>query len=386
MMATLLLKLTVVLLFSLVALACAPKLAPNIRHLVCTSTVIVSLLLPLLLCTDAVPAGFNLVVSASPLTQQTEHTFWNLKSIWLLGTAILLLRFFLGVLYLSWKIRRGVHAGDIRYCSVSCPAAWGWFRPVILMPTAAAEWPHEQSSLAIAQERAHIERGDIWTSTLAAFAEAVYWFHPLIWWITKVMRQEQEFACDERVLEQGYNCFHYAELLVASARQANSHRVGWGMAGRMNGGKMKIRVSRILNWQFLRGKSRTKPWPAALACTGCLLFGSLVAPAASDRHVYKIGGDVTTPTVIEKHEPQYTKEARDAKVQGMALLEVTITEAGTPKDIHVLKSLDSGLDQKAVEAVALWRFQPATKAGQPVSVTANIEVQFRLVDDPNQAR
>ncbi len=58
---------------------------------------------------------------------------------------------------------------------------------------------------------------------------------------------------------------------------------------------------------------------------------------------------------------------------------MVIDEKGIPQDIIVTRSLDPGLDQKAIEAVRQWRFRPATKNGRPVSVRATIEVNFRLL-------
>ncbi len=58
---------------------------------------------------------------------------------------------------------------------------------------------------------------------------------------------------------------------------------------------------------------------------------------------------------------------------------MVIDEKGIPQDIIVTRSLEPGLDQKAIEAVRQWRFRPATKNGRPVSVRANIEVNFRLL-------
>ena len=62
-------------------------------------------------------------------------------------------------------------------------------------------------------------------------------------------------------------------------------------------------------------------------------------------------------------------------------LTVTIDADGKPKDIRIVSPLGLGLDEKAIEAVAAWRFEPATltKDGTPVAVKANIEVNFRLL-------
>jgi len=90
-------------------------------------------------------------------------------------------------------------------------------------------------------------------------------------------------------------------------------------------------------------------------------------------------GAFNAPVPIQKREPEYTPEARQAGLQGAVLLRVMIDETGVPQDIQVVRSLGLGLDQKAIEAVKNWRFKPGTtKYGQPVRVAANIEISFRL--------
>ena len=95
--------------------------------------------------------------------------------------------------------------------------------------------------------------------------------------------------------------------------------------------------------------------------------------------VYRVGGGVTAPQILERHEPSYTEEARAARIQGTVLLSVVVQPDGTAGQIKVLRSLDVGLDQKAVETVGTWKFKPGMKDGQPVSVQATIEVNFRLL-------
>ena len=65
------------------------------------------------------------------------------------------------------------------------------------------------------------------------------------------------------------------------------------------------------------------------------------------------------------------------------LLSMVIDENGVPKSISVMRSLGLGLDEKAIAAVTQWRFQPGAKDGTPVKVQAQIEVTFRLADDPH---
>jgi protein TonB len=95
--------------------------------------------------------------------------------------------------------------------------------------------------------------------------------------------------------------------------------------------------------------------------------------------VYRVGGGVSQPTVILKVDPEYSEEARKAKYSGTVMLAVIVDAEGHARDIHVVKSLGMGLDEKAIEAVEKWKFKPGMRGGQPVNVRATIEVNFRLL-------
>jgi len=93
---------------------------------------------------------------------------------------------------------------------------------------------------------------------------------------------------------------------------------------------------------------------------------------------YRVGGGVSAPHPIYDPDPEYSEQARQAKYQGAVVLWVVVGPDGRPRDIRVQRSLGMGLDEKAIEAVKQWRFEPAMKNGQPVPVQVNIEVNFRL--------
>jgi TonB family protein len=95
--------------------------------------------------------------------------------------------------------------------------------------------------------------------------------------------------------------------------------------------------------------------------------------------VFRVGGGVTAPLVLSKRDPEYTEVARAAKYQGTVLLAVEIGPDGLARNIRVVRSLGLGLDEKAIEAVQQWQFKPGTKDGQPVTVAASIEVNFKLM-------
>ncbi len=93
---------------------------------------------------------------------------------------------------------------------------------------------------------------------------------------------------------------------------------------------------------------------------------------------FRVGGGVSAPKVVFSPDPEYSEEARKAKYQGTCVLWLVVGPDGKPRDIRVQRTLGLGLDEKAIEAVKTWRFEPALKDGKPVAVQINVEVSFRL--------
>ena len=94
---------------------------------------------------------------------------------------------------------------------------------------------------------------------------------------------------------------------------------------------------------------------------------------------YRVGGGVTAPSLIYKTEPGYSQEARIMKFQGTVILQIVVSVDGVSENISVVRQLGFGLDEKAVEAVREWRFKPGMKDAVPVPVSAQVEVNFRLL-------
>src|SRR5207253_1097235 len=94
--------------------------------------------------------------------------------------------------------------------------------------------------------------------------------------------------------------------------------------------------------------------------------------------VFKVGGGVSAPKVLFQPDPEYSEEARKAKYQGTCVLWLIVGPDGKPRDIKVSRNLGMGLDEKAIQAVKTWKFEPAMKDGKPVAVEISVEVEFRL--------
>ncbi len=92
----------------------------------------------------------------------------------------------------------------------------------------------------------------------------------------------------------------------------------------------------------------------------------------------RVGGDVKAPVITNRVQPEYPDIARKARIQGMVILECVITKDGKIADVSVIKSLNSVLDQAAIEAVRKWEFEPGTQNDIPVDVIMNLTVVFQL--------
>ena len=101
-----------------------------------------------------------------------------------------------------------------------------------------------------------------------------------------------------------------------------------------------------------------------------LFVGALAAQAPRPAQV--------PPRIVQRLNPEYTAAAQAAGLEGTAFLYVEIDEEGSPVVIHMLQGLGMGLDEKALRAVALWRFQPATPGERRDRVGIGVELPFRL--------
>jgi uncharacterized protein (TIGR03435 family) len=95
------------------------------------------------------------------------------------------------------------------------PGSVGWLRPVLLLPAGIEDHlPPAQLNAVLAHELCHIVRRDNLTSAIHMFVEAVFWFHPLVWWIGARLIEERERACDEEVLRVTGDPKGYADAIL----------------------------------------------------------------------------------------------------------------------------------------------------------------------------
>ena len=114
----------------------------------------------------------------------------------------------------DWNRHVSVRLSD----RITVPMMWGFSRPVILLPIEADGWQTERLRAVLLHELAHIKRRDWMMQMMAQVVCAVYWFNPFVWLAARWMRIEAEQACDDQVLNAGYQPTDYAQHLLDVVR------------------------------------------------------------------------------------------------------------------------------------------------------------------------
>lgn len=93
---------------------------------------------------------------------------------------------------------------------------------------------------------------------------------------------------------------------------------------------------------------------------------------------YRPGAGITAPSIQREVRPDYTDEGRRRAIEGEVVLEIVVRADGSVGTVKLLRALGAGLDQRAIDAVRQWRFNPAKRYGTPVDVMVEVSVEFRL--------
>jgi TonB family protein len=95
-------------------------------------------------------------------------------------------------------------------------------------------------------------------------------------------------------------------------------------------------------------------------------------------YTYSVNGGIVPPRITYDPEPEYSDAARKVKWQGAVLVSLIVEPAGTVRDVQIANPLGAGLDEKSVEAVSTWKFDPAQKDGKAVPLALKVEATFHL--------
>ncbi len=168
---------------------------------------------------------------------------------------------------------------------VSVPAAWGAFRPVILIPPDADRWSEERRRCVLAHEMAHVKRWDTLTQPAARLACAIHWFNPLAWKAAGAMQLEREKACDDYVLTVSRaRASEYASHLLDIARRVpGSILPPAGAIAMARRSQLEGRVLAILDEGRRRSLARLPVAAIALATFLFVLPIAAMSPYAAPR-------------------------------------------------------------------------------------------------------
>ena len=275
------------------------------------------------------------------------------------------------------------------------PATFGLRRPAILLPPRFREMDAAQQQAIASHELLHVARHD-WAFNLAEeITLAGFWFHPAVWWLVGRIRLSREQVVDQSVVELTGARKPYLYALVEIAAGAGAARAIVAPAflkesqlverirtllkgDHMSKRKIAIALATVVMLTLLAGLASVRAFPLKAG-------GSAPSPATAKKDqttpgVVKVGDKgVTAPVVTYKPEPPYTKEARDAKLEGKVILSVVVAPDGSVSDVKpVREGVGMGLTESAVNTVKTWKFSPALKYGKPVACRIMVEVSFKI--------
>jgi len=240
------------------------------------------------------PPAIAAVVS-TPSAQTTSAWPWILASIWVVGVA--------GVVLWWWRQWRLVQAAlnqakpialgseynvaDLTVMSSAwtCePGVVGIWRPVLLLPEGlAARLTPAQLNAVISHERCHIGRHDNLAAAVHMVVEAMFWFHPLVWWIERRLLDERERACDEAVVDAGIDPDEYVAGILRVCRF--TLRTPLACVAGVSGAELRKRLESIVRMEL--GKRMTLTRRVAVALVATVLLGVPI-----------VAGLVRTPVVV----------------------------------------------------------------------------------------
>lgn len=196
---------------------------------------------------------------------------------------------------------------------IQIPAVLGHLRPVILLPVSTLTGlSSEQIEAILAHELAHIRRADYLVSLLQTVAETLLFHHPAVWWISRRIRAEREFCCDDLALTLTTNRKTYAHALASLAGVSTSTP---RPAIAADGGSLLSRVTRILGPSPETSRRRSHWLTSALIATLCI---------AGTLSIYAAGGQDKASVSVTATEVPETQPAPDSKANQRPSLEFRI--------------------------------------------------------------
>jgi beta-lactamase regulating signal transducer with metallopeptidase domain len=163
--------------------------------------------------------------------------------------------------------------GVLKSACVTVPTVIGWISPVVLIPAGAfTGLSPDQLRDVLVHELAHVKRRDYLINLLQVVAETLLFFHPAVWWVSRIIREERENCCDDAVVAMSEDHLAYAKALV---RLEEIRLCGPELTMRADGGSLVSRVRRLTGGEIM------KPRHNRPLLTGVLLATLLIAAGAA---------------------------------------------------------------------------------------------------------
>lgn len=230
---------------------------------------------------SAIESAEGIAPAAPPLPVPPPFDWQRVvATVYVAGAGILLARLIAGTSQ-SRRLRRSAVTEDGLPTNsfLATPITIGWFAPVMILPSGWQRWSSGKLDAVLTHEREHIRRRDPLVQWLALLNRAIFWFHPLAWWLERHIAALAEEACDAAVLAAGHAPQAYANYLLDLARSVTQEgrRIRTvGMA--MPGAGLRSRLGRILDGLSMPSVSRARAVATALLClvsSGLFAAGTL---------------------------------------------------------------------------------------------------------------
>ena len=343
----------------------------------------------------------NVMVSGKALS---ESISWKtiLSAIYLTGLVVCLLYKIYDLIQLLRFIPRGClwtlkENGIHVHCHVHDIASFSWMNHIVI-----SEKDYEENGNNILlHEQAHIACGHSWDVLWLSLVEAIQWFNPFIWMLSKDIQDIHEYEADLTVLRKGINAKNYQLLLIKKAVGSSSY----AFANSFNHSSLKKRITMMM-------KEKSNPWarvkylymlPVAAIC----MIACTQSPKSADKAEPEVKftqveveeeAKVTEQTIFQVVEEmpefpggmgecmkwlgkniKYPTIAQENGVQGRVIVQFVVTKEGNIEEPVVANGVDPYLDAEALRLIkAMPKWKPGKQRGKEVNVKYTLPIDFRI--------
>jgi beta-lactamase regulating signal transducer with metallopeptidase domain len=280
--------------------------------------------------------------------------------------------------------------------AIEVPTVVGWWRPIILVPASAltglSVW---QLEAVLAHELAHIRRHDYLVNLLQALVETALFYHPAVWWLSALIREEREHCADDVAVESCGDARLYSRTLA----HLEQLRAAPALAVAANGGSLLLRIQRLISVPERRAPMHS--WRLAGSLAAALLVvmlgaalpaqatGAAPEPSApqaplTSEEVPPFEPGMTRPMKLSGDVPRIPESMRPPRyppdTSWLLIVKCTLTVEGLATDCELIEPKPElrELEAEVLRAMATQRFKPVTSQGSPIAVRYTFNIRITL--------